>query len=101
MKYTDKLFFFACLPTRLLIAQNAKRIPRPLLLVPAIGFGYRYVMGDRLGTRGMFGSKIWWQEMRLIHSMMWFMAYDSPDDAKTILTLDVLIGLAAKLLVAT
>ena len=97
MKYTDKLFWFACIPARVGLAYY---IDGDLVLVPAIGFGIRYITGDLPDARGIFGSKIWWHDMRLIHALVWYSAYMHPEYRREILLSDVAIGIGAKLLIA-
>ena len=98
MNYTDKLFYFGCIPVRTAIALNIKKLPHEVVLLPAFGFLFRWLKGDPAGARGIFGSTIWWHNHRIMHSFIWFAAYFNYDDAETLLLGDVGLGLVAKLL---
>lgn len=90
------LFYFGCLPVRTIIALNIKKLDKSVALIPVIGFLHRWYIGDVPGAKGAFGSEIWWGDMRLVHSCIWFLAYSNWDQATNILLTDVGIGLLAK-----
>lgn len=73
------LFLFGCIPARLLLAYVAKTIPvnyLPILgyitLVIAFGFTYLFFSGKRKTGPETFGSKIWWNPIRPIHAIFYF-----------------------------
>ena len=73
------LFLFGCIPTRLALAYFAKIIPidyLPLLgyvtLIIAIGFIYIYLTNSRTSGPETFGDKIWWNNLRPIHAIFYF-----------------------------
>jgi hypothetical protein len=100
------LFLIGCIGSRLLFAFIAKNIDVKYLpylgyiaLLPAIGMLYIYVSGSRdYGVEA--GGKIWWNSMRPVHSLLYFLfAYNAikknKDVAWKFLLLDVIIGLCA------
>ena len=99
------LFLLGCIGSRVLLAYTAKTIDKDYLpymgyvcLLPAIGMMYIYVTGSRdYGIEA--GGKIWWNNLRPIHSMLYFLfAYNAImqyDIAWMFLAVDVLIGLSA------
>ena len=44
-----------------------------LALLPAIGFSYIYLTGTRQTGAEVFGSKIWWNKLRPIHAILYFL----------------------------
>lgn len=73
------LFLFGCIPTRLALAYIAKIIPityLPILgyvtLVIAIGFTYIFLTNSRKTGPETFGEKIWWNSLRPIHALLYF-----------------------------
>tara|TARA_B110000261_G_scaffold156626_1_gene190753 strand:+ start:85 stop:426 length:342 start_codon:yes stop_codon:yes gene_type:complete len=107
MKYNKKkiiLFVFGCLLVRfsfVLIAKNINKKSLPLLgsiaLIPAIGFLVVYF--GNLRQRGALNQKAWWNNLRPIHSLLYFtfayLAFNKNNKAYIPLLLDVLIGLVA------
>jgi hypothetical protein len=100
------LFLFGCIPMRLLIAYLAKVSPiqyLPLLgyvaLLPAIGFIYLFLSGTRKSGPETFGEKIWWNNLRPIHALMYFLfAYNAINKVRNAwlyLLYDVLFGLVS------
>lgn len=98
------LFLFVCIPTRLLFVYIAKNTPPsflPLLgylaLLPAIGFAYLFLSGTRTSGPETFGEKIWWNNLRPIHALLYFaFAYNAilkVQCAWTYLFADVIIGI--------
>lgn len=86
------LFFAVCIPVRLSFAylQNSKYALNWLSLV--IGFAFIYQWYNWKGQKGFFGGKLWWNKMRLVHGILYILAYFEPK----LLYLDVLLGLIAK-----
>jgi hypothetical protein len=73
------LFLFGCIPTRLLLVYIAKTIPinyLPILgyitLTIAVGFTYLFLSGKRAKGPETFGEKIWWNPIRPIHAILYF-----------------------------
>jgi len=100
------LFIFGCIGTRSLfvyIAKNTRPKYLPLLgylaLLPAIGFMYIYLTGSRKVGIETFGEKIWWNDLRPIHSLLYFLfAYNAiigNYKAWEYLLIDVLFGLTS------
>ncbi len=98
------LFLIGCIGTRslfVLIAKNASAKYLPLLgylaLLPAIGFLYIYFTGSRKTGVEVFGEKIWWNDLRPLHSFIYFLfAYNAiigNTNAWMYLLADVIIGL--------
>lgn len=98
------LFLFGCIGTRtafVFIAKNAGDKYLPLLgylaILPAIGFMYIYLTGTRKTGAEVFGEKIWWNDLRPIHSIMYFLfAYTAINGVETawmFLLADVIFGL--------
>ena len=99
------MFLLLCIPTRLYFVHYAKQTNINTLktlgyiaLFPAIGFLYIYLTKSRLTGAETQGAKIWWNELRPIHSLLYFsFAYmaingDKVNAYKSLL-IDVLIGL--------
>ena len=97
------LFLFGCIPTRLFFVFVAKNISANLLpyigylaLLPAIGFAYIFVTNSRNTGVEVFGDKIWWNNLRPIHSFLYFMfafnAINKNTDAWIYLLVDVILG---------
>ena len=98
------LFLIGCIGVRtlfVLIAKNASAKYLPLLgylaLLPAIGFLYIYFTGSRKTGVEVFGEKIWWNDLRPLHSFIYFLfAYNAiigNTNAWMYLLADVIIGL--------
>jgi hypothetical protein len=103
------LFLLGCIPTRLLFVYIAKRVPLVYLpylgylaLLPAIGFVYLFLTGKRTSGPETFGEKIWWNNLRPVHALLYFafavQAIRKVRSAWTFLLADVVIGLASFLL---
>lgn len=102
------LFLFGCIGVRSLFVIIAKYINKRYLkylgylaLLPAIGFMYIYLTGIR-NNLGAFGEKIWWNNLRPVHSILYFLfAYNAIKGNKhawIYLLADVLIALISFLI---
>lgn len=103
------LFLIGCIGTRLLLAYIAKNINIDLLkymgyllLIIAIGFFYIYFTHSRQTGLEVFGSKIWWNNLRPIHGVLYLLfayhAIHGNRNAWIYLFIDVIIGLTAFLI---
>jgi hypothetical protein len=103
------MFLIGCIGIRsifVIIAKNINTIYLKYLgylaLAPAIGFMYIYLTGSRKTGAEVFGEKIWWNSLRPIHSILYFMfAYNAiigNTQAWIYLLVDVLIGLISFLI---
>jgi len=103
------LFLIGCVGIRSLLVIIAKYINTKYLkylgylaLVPAIGFIYIYLTGTRKTGAEVFGEKIWWNNLRPIHSILYFLfAYNAIIGNKQswiYLLVDVLFGLISFLI---
>ena len=103
------LFLIGCIGTRALfvyVAKNASAKYLPLLgylaLLPAIGFMYIFLTGSRKTGGEVFGEKIWWNDLRPIHSLLYFLfAYNAiigNSKAWMYLLVDVIFGLISFLI---
>lgn len=97
-------FMIGCIGARLLLVILAKNAPLPwlkmmgyLALLPALGFSYLFFSGTRKGT-GAFGEKIWWESLRPVHALLYFLfaffAIKGNRDAWVFLLIDIAIGSA-------
>lgn len=101
------LFLLGCIPTRLLLTYVSSQLSDENLkilgyitLLPAIGFLYFFVTKTRETGLEVGGDKIWWTDLRPIHSFNYFLfSYLAingyKDDAWKVLLFDVLFGLVA------
>ena len=100
------LFLFACIGTRsffVYLAKNANstylKYMGYLSILPAIGFIYLFFSGSRKTGVEVFGDKIWWNNLRPVHSLMYFLfAYNAINGnhfAWIYLLVDVIIGLVS------
>ena len=98
------LFLTACMGTRLLLAILAKKANKSLLLImgvlallPATGFFYLFFSGKRNTGPETFGDKIWWNNLRPVHGILYllFAIYAIRGDRRAwlFLLLDVIFGL--------
>jgi hypothetical protein len=98
------LFLIGCIGTRSLFVYLAKianttylRYLGYLALLPAIGFFYIYFTGSRQTGVEVFGSKIWWNDLRPVHGLLYFLfAYNAIIGNKSAwiyLLVDVIFGL--------
>jgi hypothetical protein len=97
------LFVIFCMGIRALLVLIAKYINTEYLkyagylaLIPAIGFMVIYLKGVGKTDVGVFGGKIWWNNLRPIHSILYLLfAYSAimgNTNAWLYLLVDVLIG---------
>ena len=103
------MFLIGCIGVRSLFVIIAKYVNTQYLkymgyiaLLPAIGFIYIYLTGSRKTGPETFGEKIWWNNLRPIHSILYFLfAYNAINGNKQAwiyLLVDVLFGLISFLL---
>ena len=103
------MFLIGCIGLRSIFVIIAKYINTNYLkylgllaLIPAIGFIYIYLTGSRKTGAEVFGKKIWWNNLRPIHSILYFLfAYNAiigNKESWIYLLVDVLIGLISFLL---
>ena len=79
------LFLIGCIGTRTLFVYLAKNASTMYLkyigylaILPAIGFIYIYFTGSRQTGAEVFGSKIWWNDLRPIHGLLYLLfAYNA------------------------
>jgi hypothetical protein len=100
------LFLIGCIGTRTLLVYTAKNINSTWLkymgyigLLPAIGFIYIYLTDARKTGPEVFGDKIWWNNLRPIHGLLYFLfafnAITENKNAWIYLLIDVLFGLTS------
>ena len=97
------LFLFLCIPIRILMVLLVKHIDKKFLpylgiigLLPAIGFSIIYLGNYRKTGPETFGKKIWWNNLRPIHALLYFLfsylALQKNKDSWKPLLIDVVIG---------
>lgn len=100
------LFMIGCVGTRalfVLISKNASPFLLPYLgflaLIPAMGFFLIYFTGSRTTGAEVFGDRIWWNNLRPIHGIMYTLfAYNAMignTNAWIYLLVDLVIGLSS------
>jgi hypothetical protein len=98
------LFLIGCIGIRFYFVYFAKNSSITVLkklgflaLLPAIGFTYIYLTGSRTTGAEVLGDKIWWNNLRPIHALLYFLfsynAINGNKNAWKYLLIDVLIGL--------
>jgi hypothetical protein len=103
------LFLIGCIGSRSLLVIIAKNIQTKYLkymgyfaLVISFGFMYIFLTGSRKTGMEVFGEKIWWNNLRPLHSILYFLfAYNAIKGNKNAwiyLLLDVMIGLISFLI---
>ena len=102
------LFLFVCIPLRCLLVYIAKTRPNYLVfmgiiaLIQAIGFMYFHVSGTRPTGIETGGKRIWWDQLRIAHSINYFifayLAFFNKKIAYIPLLIDVIIGITAWLI---
>ena len=103
------LFLFGCIFVRVIITILAKYIDPSYLpymgfvaLFPAFGFLFIFLTGSRKTGLEVGGDKIWWNCLRPLHSVLYFLfaynAFFKNPNSWQFLALDVSIGLISFLL---
>ena len=103
------LFLIGCIGTRTVfvyLAKNANvtylKYMGYLSILPAVGFFYLFLTGSRKTGPEVFGDKIWWNVLRPIHGLMYFLfAYNAINGdafAWIYLLVDIVVGLVSFLL---
>ena len=103
------LFLIGCIGMRLFLVYIAKNISLQMLrymgfitLIPAFGFFYIYLSGSRKTGAEVFGDKIWWNNLRPIHSILYLLfsynAIIGNQNAWMYLLIDVVFGLVSFLM---
>lgn len=97
------LFIFGCILTRLVLTFVVKNLKSKYLpiagyiaLIPAIGFLIIYFFNLRKTGQEVFGEKIWWNDIRPIHGILYlvfaYLAINKNKNAWKILLIDVIFG---------
>lgn len=101
------LFLFGCIGFRLLLVYLAKttneanlRLMSYAAIIISFGFMFLYFSGMRKTGPEVFGDKIWWNDLRPIHGLLYFLfAYSvftrNFEGAWKFLAVDVTIGLVS------
>lgn len=99
------LFLFGCMGSRLALVWIAKNHPELLkymgILAIGISIGFMYIWANGLRKTGpeTFGDKIWWNDLRPVHSVLYavfaVMALRGDENAWKVLLADVTIGFGA------
>ena len=100
------LFLIGCIGTRSLLVYLAKTTNKTYLmymgylaLLPAIGFFYLFLTGSRKTGAEVFGDKIWWNDLRPIHGILYYLfaynAINGNSNAWKYLLVDVMVGLSS------
>ena len=99
------LFLVGCMGSRVALVWIAKNYPRVLfymgIMAVCISFGFMYIWVNGLRKTGIetLGEKIWWNDLRPLHSILWgifaVMAFQGNQNAWKVLLLDVTIGFLA------
>uniref|UniRef100_A0A6C0ISX3 Uncharacterized protein n=1 Tax=viral metagenome TaxID=1070528 RepID=A0A6C0ISX3_9ZZZZ len=103
------LFLLGCIPLRAFFVYIAKVANKDILhllgflaLLPAIGFFYIYFTGSRNTGGEVFGDKIWWNNLRPIHGLLYTLfalnAIYGNKMSYIYLLVDVVFGLSSFLL---
>jgi hypothetical protein len=98
------MFLIGCIGVRSMFVVLAKyanvcylKYAGYMALLPAVGFLYIYVSGSRKTGPETFGEKIWWNALRPVHSILYFLfAYNAIIGNKQswiYLLVDVVFGL--------
>jgi hypothetical protein len=103
------LFLFGCIVVRFLFVVVAIKINKKYLpylgmlsILPAIGFIYIYLGGYRKTGGETFGQKIWWNDLRPVHAILYltfaYLAINKSSQSYKPLLIDVLVGLLSFLI---
>lgn len=98
------LFLIVCMCARFFLVYLAKNININYLpylgyfaAILSIGFMYIFLTGSRKTGREVLGGKIWWNNLRPFHSILYgifaYLAITKNKNAWKVLLVDVLIGL--------
>ena len=100
------LFLIGCIGTRLSLVYAAKNVDTEYLkymgylaILPACAFIFIYLTGIRKTGAEVFGDKIWWNNLRPIHALLYLLfAYNAITGNKiswVYLLIDALFGLTS------
>lgn len=99
------LFILGCIPVRLALVWLAKYkhellpVMAVLATLVSVGFALIYVFKLRKTGGEVFGEKIWWNDLRPVHSILYllfaYLAIYDKDNAWKALVIDVSIGIVA------
>jgi len=103
------VFLFGCIVVRFLFVVIAAKVNKKYLpylgalsIIPAIGFIYIYLGGYRRKGGETFGQKIWWNNLRPVHAILYltfaYLAINKSSQSYKPLLIDVLIGLLSFLI---
>ena len=107
LKKRFTLFLIGCIGTRSLLAYYAKttnienlHIIAYITLIISFGFIYIFLTDSRKTGVEVFGDKIWWNNLRPVHSILYFLfAYNvlvlKNRSAWKFLAFDVILGLTS------
>jgi hypothetical protein len=109
LRYRFFLFIFGCIGSRLAFtalsayASNTfLKILGIIALIPVFGWLYIMFIGKRDTGLEVFGEKIWWKDLRPLHTILWaifsYMAINGNRKAWMVLFIDTMIGLSAFLI---
>ena len=96
------LFLIGCIGLRSFVVYlSMKKENLPYMILPStaigIGFLYIYFTNSRQTGPEVFGDKIWWNDLRPLHGLLWIsfaiLALLKNENAYLVLLADVLIGL--------
>ena len=100
------LFLFGCIGARTLFTITSAYANTFLLkalgviaLLFVLGWLYIMFIGERNTGPEVFGSKIWWQNLRPVHALLWagfaYQALHGIPSAYRFIAVDTLVGLSA------
>ena len=103
------LFLFGCIGTRLLFTAFSAFTSKFMLkilgivaLIPVIGWLYIIFIGERDTGPEVLGDKIWWKNLRPVHTLLWilfaYLAITGNTKAWFVLLMDTLFGLSSFLI---
>jgi hypothetical protein len=109
LKIRFLLFLVGCIGSRLVITAISAystgfflKLLGLLALGPVVGWLYIIFIGKRDTGLEVFGDKIWWKDIRPIHTLLWatfsYMAITGNRKAWIVLLIDTLFGLSAFLI---
>jgi hypothetical protein len=100
------LFLLCCIPSRILFAYLTKTVDPKYLpycamiaALPMLGWLYIYFISPRTTGPEMFGDIIWWNEIRIVHALLYLLfiiyAIQKKSFSYIVLIVDVIVGLIA------